>query len=91
MTSGQRIDLNSDLGESLDIVTSANVACGFHAGDSLTVQRTGSAKRTARALPQRPPGGRRLPRLGVVRTDDVDRAAGQVQPGQKLTFRRERR
>ena len=41
----QRIDLNSDLGESLgnwelgndeamlDIVTSANVACGFHAGD----------------------------------------------------------
>ena len=47
-----RIDLNSDLGESygtwqlgddeamLDIVTSANVACGFHAGDSLTLQRT---------------------------------------------------
>ena len=39
------IDLNADLGESfgawkmgsdselLDIVTSANVACGFHAGD----------------------------------------------------------
>ena len=48
----QRIDLNSDLGESLgnwklgddeamlDVVTSANVACGFHAGDSLTLQRT---------------------------------------------------
>ena len=47
-----RIDLNSDLGESygtwqlgddeamLDIVTSANVACGFHAGDSLTLHRT---------------------------------------------------
>jgi UPF0271 protein len=47
-----RIDLNSDLGESLgtwelgndeemlDIVTSANVACGFHAGDSLTLMRT---------------------------------------------------
>jgi UPF0271 protein len=47
-----RIDLNSDLGESLgtwelgndeamlDIVTSANVACGFHAGDSLTLLRT---------------------------------------------------
>lgn len=46
------IDLNSDLGESygqwalgddramLDIVTSANVACGFHAGDPLTLQRT---------------------------------------------------
>jgi 5-oxoprolinase (ATP-hydrolysing) subunit A len=47
-----RIDLNADLGESfgtwvlgddaamLDVVTSANVACGFHAGDSLTLQRT---------------------------------------------------
>ncbi|MDN5795923.1 MAG: LamB/YcsF family protein [Intrasporangium sp.] len=46
------IDLNSDLGESfgtwqlgddpamLDIVSSANVACGFHAGDTLTLQRT---------------------------------------------------
>lgn len=50
-----RIDLNSDLGESLgtwtlgdddamlDVVTSANVACGFHAGDSLTLRRTCAA------------------------------------------------
>lgn len=50
-----RIDLNSDLGESygnwslgddramLDIVTSANVACGFHAGDALTLKRTCAA------------------------------------------------
>ena len=50
-----QIDLNSDLGESfgqwrlgdddamLDIVTSANVACGFHAGDPLTLQRTCAA------------------------------------------------
>lgn len=50
-----QIDLNSDLGESygnwrlgdddamLDIVTSANVACGFHAGDALTLQRTCAA------------------------------------------------
>ncbi|ULE35115.1 LamB/YcsF family protein [Mycobacterium sp. IDR2000157661] len=47
-----RIDLNADLGESfgvwrlgddeamLDIVTSANVACGFHAGDAATLART---------------------------------------------------
>jgi 5-oxoprolinase (ATP-hydrolysing) subunit A len=47
-----RIDLNSDLGESfgrwrlgddeamLDVVTSANVACGFHAGDPTTLKRT---------------------------------------------------
>ncbi|RVW00587.1 LamB/YcsF family protein [Rhodococcus xishaensis] len=46
------IDLNSDLGESfgawtlgddaamLDLVTSANVACGFHAGDPTTLFRT---------------------------------------------------
>jgi UPF0271 protein len=45
------IDLNADLGEGygiwrlgdddalLDLVTSANVACGFHAGDPLTIMR----------------------------------------------------
>jgi UPF0271 protein len=43
----QTIDLNSDLGEGyggdaamLDLVTSANVACGFHAGDAETMDRT---------------------------------------------------
>ncbi|HWL44158.1 MAG TPA: 5-oxoprolinase subunit PxpA [Ilumatobacter sp.] len=46
------IDLNADLGESygvwrlgddaalLDVVTSANIACGFHAGDPSTLRRT---------------------------------------------------
>jgi UPF0271 protein len=46
------VDLNADLGESfgvwrlgdddamLDVVTSANVACGFHAGDAATLSRT---------------------------------------------------
>ena len=46
------VDLNADLGEGygawrsgddealLDVVTSANVACGFHAGDPLTLRRT---------------------------------------------------
>jgi UPF0271 protein len=46
-----RIDLNADLGEGfgvwrlgddeglLEVVTSANVACGFHAGDPLTMRR----------------------------------------------------
>lgn len=50
-----RIDLNADLGESfgvwrlgdddamLDVVTSANVACGFHAGDPATLRRTCAA------------------------------------------------
>ncbi|GAA5060311.1 LamB/YcsF family protein [Thermocatellispora tengchongensis] len=53
--SHQEIDLNADLGEGfgvwrlgddealLDIVTSANVACGFHAGDPVTIRRTCAA------------------------------------------------
>ena len=47
-----KIDLNSDIGESfgayrmgddaavMDAVTSANVACGFHAGDPLVMNKT---------------------------------------------------
>jgi UPF0271 protein len=47
-----RIDLNADVGESfgawpmgedallIPLVTSVNVACGFHAGDPLTIERT---------------------------------------------------
>lgn len=42
---GLRIDLNADLGEGvtddaglLAVVTSANVACGYHAGDELTMR-----------------------------------------------------
>ena len=50
-----RVDLNSDLGEGygpwtvgddlalLEVVTSANVACGFHAGDPRTMERTVAA------------------------------------------------
>lgn len=46
------IDLNADLGESfgvwtygddralLDVVSSANIACGFHGGDPVTIRRT---------------------------------------------------
>jgi 5-oxoprolinase (ATP-hydrolysing) subunit A len=49
------IDLNADLGEAfgawsmgdddalLDVVTSANIACGFHAGDPSTIRRTVAA------------------------------------------------
>ena len=52
------IDLNSDLGEGfgmwsmgddasmLDIVTSANVACGFHAGDSDIMLSDGEARQS---------------------------------------------
>lgn len=52
------IDLNCDLGESfgaykigmdeavIPYITSANIACGFHAGDSLVMQRTVAACKT---------------------------------------------
>lgn len=48
----KRVDLNSDLGESfgsyvmgmderiLEVITSANIACGFHAGDPDVMQKT---------------------------------------------------
>jgi UPF0271 protein len=52
MSPAERIDLNADLGESfgsyrfgvdtelMSVITSANVACGFHAGDSRTMRST---------------------------------------------------
>ena len=52
MTMAKRINLNADLGESfgawsmgsdaamLEVVTSASVACGFHAGDPLIMEET---------------------------------------------------
>jgi UPF0271 protein len=52
MTHSRTVDLNSDVGESygrwrlgddaalLEVVTSANVACGFHAGDPSTIRET---------------------------------------------------
>jgi UPF0271 protein len=54
-TARMQMDLNSDLGEGygpwtlgddlalLEVVTSANVACGFHAGDPRTMERTVAA------------------------------------------------
>ena len=61
-----QIDLNADLGESfgvwrlgddeamLDVVTSANVACGFHAGDPALLLRTcrAAAARGVRSAPR---------------------------------------
>ena len=60
-----QVDLNSDLGESFgaytigldqDViahVSSANIACGYHAGDPLVMQRT-----VALWPPARPPAWR---------------------------------
>ena len=70
------MDLNTDLGESfgrwtlgddaamLGIVTSANVACGFHAGDPTTLRRTCALAAAARGRRRRPG---RLPGPGRVR------------------------
>ena len=74
-----RIDLNADLGEGfgpwtmgddealLDIVSSANVACGFHAGDPVIMERTVRIALDARRRRRRPcrfsrPAGLRPPR-----------------------------
>lgn len=59
------IDLNADLGESfgvwrlgdddamLNLVTSANIACGFHAGDSATLARSSGLRSTIHRRPIR--------------------------------------
>jgi UPF0271 protein len=64
-----RIDLNCDLGEELDpwtpgvdgldtllldVVTSANVACGFHAGDDRIMAAVCDAARIRRPRTSRP-------------------------------------
>ena len=61
------LDLNCDMGESfgaykigddvamLEVVTTANVACGFHAGDPMVIQRTiRNAKRNGVAIGAHP-------------------------------------
>ena len=67
MPGPRTIDLNADVGESfgrwrlgddealLDVVTSANVACGFHAGDPATLVAS-SAKARAELgwVPEKP-------------------------------------
>jgi UPF0271 protein len=64
---GMRIDMNADVGESrgarlvgddaalIPFVTSVNIACGFHAGDPLTIERTvGLAVATGAAIGAHP-------------------------------------
>ena len=83
----QNIDLNCDLGESfgawtmgddaavLDYVSSANIACGFHAGDPVTMRRTvdlavraGVALGAHVSLPDLQGFGRREMRVSVAET-----------------------
>ena len=67
MSDSCRLDLNADVGESfgpwrlgddaalLEVVTSANVACGFHAGDPLTMRSTCATARAATKSPSPTP------------------------------------
>lgn len=71
-----KIDLNADLGESfghwilgddeamLDVVSSANVACGFHAGDPATLVRSCAAAVARRVTIGAQVGYRDLPGFG---------------------------
>lgn len=72
MTAAIAVDLNSDMGEAfgaytlgddtaiLDIVTSANVACGFHAGDPEVMARTFALARAKSVAVGAHPGYRDL-------------------------------
>jgi UPF0271 protein len=91
-----RIDLNSDLGEGfgpwvmgddgamLDIVTTANVACGFHAGDPETMRRTAETARLKGVSVGAHPGYRdligfgRRPLAGVTAREVENLVAYQV-------------
>ena len=60
-----KVDLNSDLGESFGAytigldneviahVSSVNVACGYHAGDPLVMEKTVAAAKAATAFPNK--------------------------------------
>ena len=93
--SSMKIDLNCDMGEGfgpwpmgddaamLDIVTSANVACGFHAGDPQIMFRTARARpEQGRRRSARIPGFNDLWGFGrrVIRGDSPagDRAHGRL-------------
>lgn len=91
-----RIDLNSDLGEGfgpwkigdddtmLDIVTSANVACGFHAGDPEIMRGMASKARTRGVAVGAHPGFRdligfgRRPMAGITAQEIENLIAYQV-------------
>ena len=71
-----QVDLNCDMGESwgaytlgndaamLDIVSSANIACGFHAGDPMVIHDTLTLAQAKRVSPGAHPGFMDLPGFG---------------------------
>ena len=93
------VDLNADLGEGfgqwrltddealLDTVTSANVACGFHAGDPSTMRRVCEAAAGPRREHRR---ARRLPRPGRLRAPLRRRGARRAPRRRRLPAGRPR-
>ena len=97
----RRIDLNSDLGESFGAYTigmdeaviahisSANVACGYHAGDPLVMDRTVAACKAAGVAVGAHPGFPDLAGFGrrnMTCTPKEVRAYIQYQMGALLAF-----
>lgn len=82
------IDLNADVGESvgpwpmgdderlIPLVSSVNIACGFHAGDPLTIERTVRAAIAADASIGAHPG---YPDLGGFGRRDLDMAPDELE------------
>jgi UPF0271 protein len=85
---GQRIDLNADVGESLGpwpmgsdeqlipLVSSVNIACGFHAGDPATMERTVRVAAVAGAAIGAHPG---YPDLAGFGRRDLDMAPADLE------------
>jgi 5-oxoprolinase (ATP-hydrolysing) subunit A len=83
-----RIDLNADVGESfgpwpmgddarlIPLVTSVNVACGFHAGDPLTIERTIARAVAARVAIGAHPG---YPDLAGFGRRDMEMPAAEIE------------
>jgi UPF0271 protein len=83
-----RIDLNADVGESfgpwsmgddarlIPLVTSVNIACGFHAGDPLTIERTVARAVAARVTIGAHPG---YPDLAGFGRRDMDMPAAELE------------
>ena len=100
MQQDARIDLNSDVGESfgawtlgddeaiVPLVSSANVACGFHAGDPLTIRRTCAAAARAGVSVGAHVG---VPRPRRLRPPLPRRRAGRADHRRRLPDRRARR
>ena len=74
-----KVDLNSDLGESFGAytigldneviahVSSVNVACGYHAGDPLVMEKTVAAAKAAGTWSSRPRRSRRMSSISSAR------------------------